>query len=201
MDEVNPIPITANIPRALHLLPLTPTLYDPIRLVYPSRATPRQDLDQENPTRIVARQPHPCNHAITSLIWRILVAPVPHPPRPVTVCRNIPRLSSAISVRSALPVHTICDPIYERTLTSDRSSAPSVGRLLPANMTANGTKDSIAVKKGSSAKENSDLEDSGAVAENLRVPMRWADTSDLRLEECASNRFSTRRQPKERGIK
>jgi hypothetical protein len=201
VDEVNPIPITAHIPRALHRRPLTPTLYDPIRLVYPSRANPRQDLDQENPTRIVAHQRHPCNHAIISLIWRIPVAPVPHPPRPVTVCRSIPRLSSAISVRSALPVHTICDPIYERTPTSDLSSALSVGRLLPANMTANGMKDSIAARKGSSAEENSDREDSGAVAENLRVPMRWADTSDLRPEEFASNRFSTRRQPKERGIK
>jgi hypothetical protein len=56
-------------------------------------------------------------------------------------------------------------------------------------MIANGMKDCIVVRRSSSAKENLDLEDSGAVAEDLRVPMRWADISDLRLGGFASNHF------------
>lgn len=203
MDEVNLIPITVN-PRALHLLraahlpPLILTLCDPIRLVYRSHVNPRQDLDREDRTRIVAHQPHPSIRATIFLIWRILVAQLPHPPRPVTVCRSIRRLSNALYARSALHVHTICGPIYEHTLTSDRSFAPSAGKLLPANTTANGTKDCIVVRRGSSAEENSDLEGSGAVAGNLHAPTRWADISDLRREGFASNRFWTRRLPKER---
>jgi hypothetical protein len=56
-------------------------------------------------------------------------------------------------------------------------------------MTAKGMKGYIAVRRSSYVKESLDLEDSGAAAEGLRVPTRWVDISDPKLEGFASNHF------------
>ena len=121
------------------------------------------------------------------------------PPQPVIAFKNILQPSNAPSVQSASRVHTICDLIYERTPTSDLSSARSVEKPLHVNTTANDTRDCTVARKNSSAEANLGLEDSGAAGDDLRELMPWGDISDLKLEESVSNHCLTKKQPKEKG--
>lgn len=147
--------------------------------------------------RIDELQHRPWVSRVTTFwIWRILADQMLHLLEQARGSRNTQLRFSATSALNVLHVHITYDRIYGHIPTRDLLCVRYVERRLPDSMIANATKAFTVVKRSLSAKANSTLlrASSGVAEDGLPELMLWVGTSDPKLGEYVSNRYSRKKE-------
>lgn len=111
--------------------------------------------------------------------------------------RNIRLPSSATCVRSVSLEHTTFALISAHIQTNDLSFARSVVKHSRVSTIVSATKVCTRVRRSSFAEETCRLVLAGVAGVDLLVQTLWADTSDRKPGECASNLCLMRKQPRD----
>ena len=133
---------------------------------------------------------------IISLILPILSA---RPPTARTAAGNkstqLP--FSATCVQNALPELTTFGLIFVHTQMNDPSFARSVAKRSRASTIASATRVFTRARRSSFVEATCRLVQAGVVGVDSLVQTRWADTSDRKLDESASNLCLMRKPPRD----